>query len=366
MLPWGEHLSWNVLADEPISKEDRAMHEFFRPWMLWKKCFEMAPEASRQFALALWQHQIADQITGAFNRHAGFWKHAAADGMDFPRHAGFYIRTWAVAYAQTREGTFLKAIEVLLGRFESKRHPDTGLIESYSGQTSAWLASTLSLAIDCDGAAHDVTEPLASRLRAFAAREDSVFCGLPHDLKSRGGFVTQLEKSTAKPAGAVTPRWDARYGGYTTAQTALMCVARYENNGQTGYRELITAAADSYLESLPPEEADVWPMTFGHAISLQLAAWRATARPIYLNRARQLADRAVAAYWPEAAPPASGVGPAPQNSAKPPAALPRASLKTDHYETITGADTLALALVELHLHILHITAVHCPANTIDR
>ncbi|MGI8604727.1 MAG: hypothetical protein ACR2OZ_17290 [Verrucomicrobiales bacterium] len=47
-------------------------------------------------------------------------------------------------------------------------------------------------------------------------------------------------------------------------------------------------------------------------------------------------------------------------------ALPKASLKSDHYETITGADTLALALVELHLNILAITAVRCPPNTIDR
>ena len=46
--------------------------------------------------------------------------------------------------------------------------------------------------------------------------------------------------------------------------------------------------------------------------------------------------------------------------------LPRASMKTGHYETITGADSLALALVELHLSILHITAVRCPPNTIDR
>ena len=35
-------------------------------------------------------------------------------------------------------------------------------------------------------------------------------------------------------------------------------------------------------------------------------------------------------------------------------------------ETITGADSLALALVELHLSLLQITAVVCPANTIDR
>jgi hypothetical protein len=46
--------------------------------------------------------------------------------------------------------------------------------------------------------------------------------------------------------------------------------------------------------------------------------------------------------------------------------LPRASLKSNHYEAITGADTLALGLVELHLHILAITAVRYPSNTIDR
>jgi len=45
-------------------------------------------------------------------------------------------------------------------------------------------------------------------------------------------------------------------------------------------------------------------------------------------------------------------------------ALPRASVKTAHSQT-TGADTLALALLELHLNVLHITAVRCPPNTID-
>ena len=58
-----------------------------------------------------------------------------------------------------------------------------------------------------------------------------------------------------------------------------MCVARYENSGKTGYRDLITSAADAYLDSEPPEDADAWPMTYGHAISLELAAWRSTAQP---------------------------------------------------------------------------------------
>ena len=46
--------------------------------------------------------------------------------------------------------------------------------------------------------------------------------------------------------------------------------------------------------------------------------------------------------------------------------LPRASLKTNHYESTTGADTLVLALTELHLTTRTITAVRAPVNTIDR
>ena len=347
LLPWGEHLSWNVLTDEPNWKGDNAQHEFFRPWMLWDRCFQLAPNASRRFALGLWEHQIADHATGAFDRHASFAKHAPHFGKDFARHAGFYVRTWAVAYSRTRDEQFLKAIEVLLTRFEKKRHPKTGLIEAHAGNTNAWADSALSLAIDCDGAAHLVPGALASRLRAFAAREDEVFCSLAHEVRDKGGFSTVVDTATARPQEQPTPLWNARYGGVTTAQMGMMCVSRYENTGKVGYRELIHAAADAYMKSLPAEAEDAWAGTFGQAISLQVAAWRSTAKQEYLDRARALADFAVQKFFDQ--------GP-----------LPRASLKSHHYETITGADTLALGLVELHLHILAITAVRCPPNTIDR
>jgi hypothetical protein len=349
LLPWGEHLSWDTAKDEPAAADgaEGGTHEFFRPWLLWDRCFDLAPEGSARFALALWEHQIADQTTGAFDRHAGFARPAARDGMDFARHAGFFIRTWAVAYARAKDERFLRAIETLLARFEKKRHEKTGLIPGHAGSEEAWPASSLSLAIDCEGAAHRVPEPLASRLRAFAAREDEVFCALPQDLARTRGFIAAARAATGEPAGDRTPLWDARYGGYTTAQIGLLCVSRYENTGRVAYRELIHAAADAYLEALPAADADAWPGTFGQAISLELAAWRSTAKPAYLERARELATRAVEGFF--------GSSP-----------LPRASLKSAHYETITGADTLALALVELHLHILYITAVRCPPNTADR
>lgn len=166
---------------------------------------------------------------------------------------------------------------------------------------------------------------------------------MPHDLKTSGGFLTAVPGTTGKVT--YSPLWEARHGAATTAQIAMMCVSRYDNTGKIAYRELITAAADAYINSLPA--GDAWPGTFGQAISLQVAAWRHTAGPIYLKRARTLADFALENFFQKSV-------------------LPRASLRTDHYESITGSDTLLLALVELHLNILHITAVRCPPNTIDR
>jgi len=336
LLPWGEHLSWDVMADRVITAngDENGTHEFSRPWLLWDRCFEAAPDASRRFALGLWEHQIADRKTGAFDRHAGFAKHLPGAEIDFPRHAGFYIRTWAVAYAQTKDGQFLKAIETLLRRYEMKRHPVTGLMESYNGFTNAWPASALSLAIDCGGAAHLVPEPLAFRLRSFAAREDEVFCALPHDLKSAGGFITSAEVPTGHSNEPPSPLWRVGPGGNTTAQIGMMCVSRYDNAARIGHRHLLLAAADAYLRSMPGDGEDIWPRAFGHAISLQVAAWGHSAKPEYLERARTFADLAIERFF--------GTN-----------ALPRASFKSEHYESITGADTLALALAELHLHVLH-------------
>lgn len=344
LFPWGEHMSWNTMTDSPIHDT----HEFARPWLLWDKCFELAPEASKKFALGLWEHQIANHDTGAFDRHAPYSKHGPTDGSDFPRHAGFYIRTWAVAYAHTKDDTFLKAIEALLGRYEKKRNPQNGFFEDRNGRNTVAPSSNLSLAIDCDGAARRISEPLASKLRAFAAREDELFCGLPHDLKGKKGFVIAVDKATGKSdENGLSPLWDAHYGNTTTAMMAMMCVSRYENTGNVKYRDLIHAAADAYVEISPEEDVDVWPMTFGHVIALELAAWRSSANVDYLNRARTLGEMAVKLYWQDSA-------------------LPRASLKSGHYESITGADTLALSLFELHINILHITAARCPVNTLDR
>jgi hypothetical protein len=93
LLPWGEHLSWDVMLDAPISGGDEMMHEYARPWMLWDRCFTLAPEPSAKFALGVWEHQIANHKTGGFDRHApllrartGRWKRFRAARRVLHRH----------------------------------------------------------------------------------------------------------------------------------------------------------------------------------------------------------------------------------------------------------------------------------------
>jgi hypothetical protein len=284
---WDEYLAWNVMEDWPIALHKRAP-DAVRPWLLWDRCFELSPDESKRLVFSLPE---TDPIS--------------------PRHTGFAIRALAMAYKHTKDEAALEAIEARIEALQARFKRDTGAV---------WLSAT----IDCGGAATYLPQPLGSRLRAFAALVDQRYCAKPPNFK---GLET-----------GASWKW--------VAGAAMGCVSRYENTGNVAYRQLIQNAADVYRDT-PPEDADLWPMVFGHAISLELAAWRSTARREYLDAAIRLADFAVKEFWADSP-------------------LPRASLKTQHFESVTGADSLALALVELHLHILHITAVRAPPNTIDR
>jgi hypothetical protein len=318
LLPWGEHLSWDVMYDVPISGGDEMMHEFARPWALWDRCFALAPEASRAFALGLWEHQIANHETGAFDRHAPYAEHGPRDGRDFPRHGAFYIGTWCFAWKHTGNAVFLEAIEAVLARFERK-----GL------QPDGTRVATLG-PLDLDLAASMVPDPLASRLRRFALGEDALI--LP-------GLRQQM-------AGGTLPMWENGYSAGTLADQAMFCLGRHAQTSDPAWRELLLAVAERYLGSRPGEDQDVWPLSFAHVISAEVAAYRLAGKREYLEAALGFSRLAVAWYWQDNP-------------------LPRASLQTGHYETITGADSLALALLEVHA-VTHGLTNQIPLNTLDR
>ena len=323
LLPWGEHLSWDVMLDLPISSGTEFNHEFARPWVLWDRSFELAPEASKKFALGLWNHQIANHKTGAFDRHAPYDRHGPRDGRDFPRHGGFYIHTWAHAYKHTQDETFLRAIEAVLGRFERKRTGPDGVMRSTMGPLDVATAATM------------VPEPLAGRLRKFAQVEDRLVLENLRELYGRADGTL-----------APTPTWRAAYASGVAADWAMFGLARYQQVEKKEFRDLVVAVADAYVDSLPDEDVDVWPMSFSHVISAQVAAYRFTGRSVYLAEARRFARMAVEIFFQDSP-------------------LPRASFQTDHYETITGGDSLALSLLEVHA-AAHNLKTKIPSNTIDR
>jgi hypothetical protein len=323
LLCWGEHMCWDVLLDVPVSSGTELTHEFSRPWVLWDRCFDLVPEPSKRFALGLWEHQIADHKTGAFDRHAPYERHGPLDGKDFPRHGAFYIHTWAHAYKHTKDQTFLEAIEAVLSRFERKRYDSDGAMHATMGP------------LDIETAASMVPEPLSSRLRRFAEIEDDL-------------VLQDLRKSFGATDGRIVfkPTWQAGYSSGVTADWAMFALARYEQVSKSEFRDLAIAVADAYVDELPAEDVDVWPMSLSHVISAEVAAYRFTKRPVYLEQACRFARMAVQMYWQDKK-------------------LPRASLKTGHYETITGCDSLALSLLEVHAAANGLR-VTIPSNTIDR
>jgi len=319
---WGEHLSWDVVHDMPISGGDEMMHEFARPWVLWDRCYALVPEASTKFALGLWEHQIANHKTGGFDRHAPYFEHGPVDGKDFARHGAFYIGTWCHAWKQTTNEVFLRAIESILARFERKRVQKDGSLAATLGPLDLEIAATM------------VPEPLASRLRAFAAKEDEL-------------ILADIEKQFMGGTNVYTPpKWQNGYSAGTLSSTAMFCLGRHEQTGHPAYRDLLVKIARRYLGSRPDEDVDAWPQSFAHVISAQVAAHRLTKEAVFLNQANQLAQMAVEIFWQDNP-------------------LPRASKQTGHYEAITGADSLALALLEVHA-ATHGLTNRIPSNTIDR
>ena len=381
LLAWGEHASWDAVADAGISGQayDRGgrAHEFFEDWSLWHHGNGLAPHGVDAFALGLWDHQIQDQSDGRFNRDApwGAGDFSRGESFDFPRHAGYYLNTWGHAVADRwltgSDVTLLHATDVLLGRYEGKRaaaqaqfghapglipftvddRPRAGVPERFYSS----LASNAELSIGAARAADalaTVGDPaldgLIGRLRAFGDVEDEAFFLFDHD-PAGAGLVSGVDVRDRRVLQRRGRAWGRTYKRSTMAGDAVILIDRHAQLAASGdsarraraedYAGLLMDLADFYRQSDPdgtngePADGDYWdepllPGELADAIDLELWAFGRTGEPWYLDRAGHFAEIGRRSFFRDYA-------------------LPRTSGLVGHYESITGGDDLALSLFEL-------------------
>jgi len=344
LMAWGEHIGWDFNTETTIEKRQRYTHEFFRPWIFWEKGFELTPEQCIDFALGLWYHQIHDQKTGEFSRHAQYDQHGTGIQNQYPRHGGFFIATWAEAYEQTKDTLYLRAIEVIYDFYHRNRNPISGAIPGEVGNPRSnnlllWPNSNLGLAIDLWDAVPKLPEELGGKLKEMALEIDKVYLRIGHDVSPDGpGFVSQGNAETLAAEDVrdgnnrvYTDLWTTGYGQSTDASTANVCMLRYKQNGDIEFRQLVLSAADRYLDTEPVTDFPVYPGSLGDVIHLLLNAHEITSDGIYLDRAQHFAQMSLQMFFDDSSP------------------LPKASSKHWHYEAITRADNLMMELLRLYL-----------------
>ena len=344
LMAWGEHIGWDFNTETTIEKRQRYNHEFFRPWMLWEKCYELTPPNCIDFASGLWHHQIHDQKTGEFSRHAQYDQHRTGIQNQYPRHGGFFIATWAEAYKQTKDTLYLRAIDVIYNFYHRNRNSISGAIPGEvdnprSNNLLLWPNSNLGLAIDLWDAVPKLPEELGGKLKEMALEIDEVYLRIKHDLSPDGpGFVSQGNAETLAAEDVrdgnnrvYSDRWTTGYGQSTDASTANICMLRFIQTGDLGYRQLVLSAADRYLDTEPVTDFPVYPGSLGDVIHLLLNAHDITSDGIYLDRAHHFAQMALHMFFDDLSP------------------LPKASSKHRHYEAITRADNLMMELLRLYL-----------------
>ena len=327
LMAWGEHLGWNFRTEKFAGDDNK--HEFFRPWLLWDSCYRLAPEACERFARGLREHQV--QPDGNFSRHARYSAHGPSVNSNYPRHGGYYIATWARAYAHTKDEFFAEAIQVELAFYRGTRI-DHGIIPcaANKGYTEYWPPSLLSMAIDVHDAARHMPDLLAKDMLAFAREIDTVLALNPASYRC---ISMDAKGPTVKLQ--LTGGWGGSgYGENSLAQMALMCRERYLQCKEERYSKAFLSVADELLTAELPSAKDgkTWePGGIGAAILTLLYANAETGEAKYLDRARAGAEAAQALFFDAGNP------------------LPKVTSKGAHYESITRADTLMMALLQLHL-----------------
>jgi hypothetical protein len=285
LLCWGEHAGWDLRRDRHLEKSSGDIHEFYRAWILWDRCWQLADGACRRFAVGLWEHQIGNRNTGDFSRHAKISSHGPGDNAPYARHGGFYIETWSAAYARTRDEVFLEAIRSVLDGLERARLHEGGYLTGGSKKKGSRRSYDVSLAVSLGNAMLHVPRDLAAGMREVAVSNDEVFARI-HDGQAAQSFES------------IDPRelWSNAYGGGARAGRGNVFMLRYRQAHNDAYRRAILQEAEMYRLQDVDLSHPVWPGTLGGAIWLMLNSHELSGEDKYVQAADRFARKGLSLF----------------------------------------------------------------------
>lgn len=278
LLPWGEHMFWNVVTDhdQPWANYGRSKHELEHWTPLWAELYEFSPDLVGKAIDGLYKHHVVNKDRFLFNRHANIYTgQIREEPQAWIKHAGLYIYSFLFMYSKTNDSSYLDWARGLAGLYWNDRDPQTNRVYSvYKGEKGlpeGKRGSGLSLAYWIGkGIEFHKDEALYAQAIAYL---DS--------------FVQLGSISTAK-------WWDFAYGtDGGPAMDVQILISAFEATGNQRYLKAAQEAVAPLLITGPPSNDGIWAEAFGRTVSVFVKLYEHTLNPQYLDRARYFADMAI-------------------------------------------------------------------------
>lgn len=317
MWPWGEHAHCDFRTNTP----GHNTHEYLGAPSLdfWELAWQMNPDAVTAHASGLINH-VVNLDTFEFNRHANIMEPLPVprpEGLgflDFPRHGGFFLQTWAFAYSKTGDTQYLEWIEGLLDHHENTVL-ESGILPGCSPRairpTGASLGSTFSCAL--------------SMLESVPLLEGTETAGRVERM-ALGYIDAVAEQSRVADA---EPRFTAAYGAGALAGRVMNYVHAYRLTGDERFPPMARAVAERYadLDEIP-EVRNTPAQVFGSIVNLMLDMYELDDDPRWVEAAERYARTGIERLYHDG--------------------LFRGATELWYYESELWVSNLVYALVRLH------------------
>ena len=302
LFPWGEHAYWNFYEE----KNTYNIHEFLGgvPYSFWERIWGINPKALINESNGLINH-VKEFDNFYFDRHADITtpmpipRSDKYGGLDFARHAGFYIHLWTFAYSKTKDPKYMAYAEKMFEHHWNLRSKTLGLPPNTKGAKFASAASTLALSLSLLEAAQLLPQGDKMRERYETAAKTYMegILRLPHKPAS-GQFLVTAPMDAATPetatGGDYGESYKYGYGGGFSGDYAGLLVGIYRLSKDQRALNLANDFADFYSKNNPPPITDpVYARVYSSIIGLFNDLYEIEHKPQYLQQAKRYAKYAI-------------------------------------------------------------------------